>query len=354
MNERSIREMNKSKPQSKSARLPRLGFLGAGWIGRNRMECIAKTGMAEIASVCDSAPECVAKVLETHPEIKVSSCFNELLELDLDGIVIATPSAMHATQSIQALEKGFAVFCQKPLGRNVAEVGSIIGAAQKANRLLAIDQSYRYTDGMRTVQQEIASGSIGEVYCCDMTFHNGYGPDKPWFYDPNLSGGGCVMDLGVHMVDLALWTLGFPSIRKVTSSLFASGKPLEKSWNQVEDYGVATIELSSRTVVRLACSWNLSVGCNAIISAMFYGSKGGLGFQNLNGSFYDFITERFSGTARTRLSSPPDEWGGRAAVDWATRLRQNPSFDSEVAHAIEVAAVLDAIYGKVQNTACVA
>jgi predicted dehydrogenase len=336
---------------NRNNRLPRLGFLGAGWIGRHRMQCIANSGAAEIASICDSSPDCVAAVAKTYPDIAIAESLDELLDGDLDGIVIATPSALHPEQSVRALQRNLAVFCQKPLGRTAREVAAIIRAAQAADRILGVDFSYRFTDGMQKIKQAIASGSIGDVYACDLTFHNAYGPDKPWFYDPSLSGGGCVMDLGVHLVDLALWTLNFPSLLNATSKLFAAGKPLQQSSGQVEDYGIATIELSSGVVVRIACSWKLPVGCDAIISANFFGSQGALAFQNVNGSFYDFVTERFSGTSRTILSSPPDDWGGRAAVAWAKQLQQNRSFDLEVAHAIEVAAVLDAIYGREKSSA---
>jgi predicted dehydrogenase len=310
------------------------------------MECIARSGVAEIACICDSSQAAVAGVIQSHPEIRVAECFDEMLEVGLDGIVIATPSALHAEQSIRALQNGMAVFSQKPLGRTAAEVRSIIRAAQAADRLLGVDFSYRFTDGMRRVHDAIASGRIGEIYACDLMFHNAYGPDKPWFYDPKLSGGGCVMDLGVHLVDLALWNLGFPSVARVTGNLFAGGKPLESNPSQVEDYGIATVEFASGAVAHLACSWKLSAGCDAIISASFYGSNGGLAFRNVNGSFYDFVAEQFTGTSRTLLSSPPDEWGGRAAVAWANQLKQDPGFDPEVARSIEVAEVLDAIYGR--------
>jgi predicted dehydrogenase len=326
--------------------LPKLGFLGAGWIGRQRMECIAASGVADVACICDSSQAAVAGVIESHPEIRVAECFDDLLEAGLDGVVIATPSALHAEQSIRALQNGMAVFCQKPLGRTAAEVSSIIRAAQTADRLLGVDFSYRFTDGMRRVNEAIASGSIGEVYACDLIFHNAYGPDKPWFYDRKLSGGGCVMDLGVHLVDLALWALDFPLINRAWGNLFAGGKQLENNSSQVEDYGIATVEFASGAVAHMACSWKLSVGCDAIISASFYGSNGGLSFRNVNGSFYDFVAEQFKGTARTLLSSPPDEWGGRAAVAWANQLGQDPKFDPEVAHAIDVATVLDGIYGR--------
>jgi predicted dehydrogenase len=334
------------RPTPAGKALPKLGFLGAGWIGRHRMESIAESATAEIVYVCDSSRDVVARVAQENPEIRIATSFDELLDAGLDGVVIATPSALHAEQSIRALESGLAVFCQKPLGRNADEAAAIVQAAERANRLLGVDLSYRFTQGMQRVRDAILAGQIGDVYACDLVFHNAYGPDKPWFYDPKLSGGGCVIDLGVHLVDLALWTQNFPRVERVDSRLFASGKPLKNSAAAVEDYAIATIEFKTGVVARLACSWKLPVGCDAIISASFYGSRGGLAFHNVNGSFYDFVAEQFNGTSRTILASPPDAWGGRAAVAWASQLANTPQFDPEVHHAVEVAAVLDRIYGR--------
>ena len=291
-------------------------------------------------------PHRLRRRCKTVPGAKVARTFEEMLNAGLDGIVIATPSAMHAEQSIHALEKGLAVFCQKPLGRTADEVASIVNAAEKANRLLGVDLSYRFTEGMSLIRDAISNNRIGKIFACDLVFHNAYGPDKPWFYDPALSGGGCVMDLGVHLVDLVLWLLDFPAVSSVRSNLFAAGEPLQKGTNQVEDYATATLELADGVVAQLACSWKLSAGCDAMISAKFYGTGGGLSFHNVKGSFYDFRAEEFHGTSRTTLATPPDAWGGRAAVAWARQLQKNSAFDSEIRHSIQVAAVLDRIYGR--------
>src|SRR4051812_49769842 len=322
---------------------PRLGFLGTGWIGRNRMQAIAESGAAEVSMICDSSSGCVEEALRIVPGAKVAQDFEELLNSGLDGLVIATPSALHAQQSIKALDRGLAVFCQKPLGRTAKEVLSIVTAAENANRLLGVDLSYRFTEGMRLIQQAISRGEIGHVYAIDLVFHNAYGPDKPWFYDPKLSGGGCVMDLGVHLVDLALWTLGFPAVARVTAQLFAGGKRLERG-TACEDYCAAQLELSTGAVAQLACSWRLSAGQQCVIEASFYGTRGAASLRNVGGSFYDFEACKMRGTAREVLVSPPDEWGGRAAVDWAERLGRSRSFDAEAMHLGATADALDRIY----------
>src|SRR5512133_310827 len=110
--------------QQAKGNAPRLGFLGTGWIGRNRMQAIAESGAAEVAMICDSSSGCVEEALHIVPSAKVARDFDELLHSGLDGVVIATPSALHAQQSIQALDGGLAAFCQKPLGRTAKEVAS--------------------------------------------------------------------------------------------------------------------------------------------------------------------------------------------------------------------------------------
>jgi len=323
---------------------PRVGFLGLGWIGRNRMEAIAQSGFVNIVGLSDSAPDRAVDAARNLPGTEVVDSFGALLDLELDGVVIATPSALHAEQTAEALERGLAVFCQKPLGRDGAETQRVIQIAREQDRLLAVDLSYRFISCLQKLNQICRSGELGEIYAIDLMFHNAYGPDKAWFYDPKLSGGGCVIDLGIHLVDLALWNLGFPAVTNVTSRLFAGGKPIQSGRNLVEDYAVATLALESGAAIRMACSWRLPAGCDAVISGSFFGTKGGAAFHNVDGSFYDFAAERFRGTKRESLDCPREQWGGRAAVHWATQLAAGSGFDPEILHLRHVAEALDAIY----------
>jgi len=325
---------------------PRLGFLGVGWIGRNRMEAIATDGAAEVVAIADADARMREVAGELEPRAASLASIDALLDLPLDGLVIATPSALHAQQAEAALARGMAVFCQKPLARTAAETRGVIDAARRADRLLGVDLSYRDTQAMQQVRACVAAGEIGEVYAVDLVFHNAYGPDKAWFRDPALSGGGCVIDLGIHMVDLALWTLDFPAVQAVSGCLHAGGRRLALPSAEVEDHAVAQFELADGCVVRLACSWNLPAGRDAVIEARFHGTRGGAAMRNVGGSFYDFVAERFEGTRTQPLAAPPDDWGGRAAMHWARRLAAGTRFDPEVARLAQVAEVLDAIYAR--------
>jgi predicted dehydrogenase len=325
-------------------RRPRVGFLGVGWIGRHRMEAMAQTGLVEVAAIADALPGNAAEAGALAPDAAQVGSLDALLEQGLDGIVIATPSALHAAQSIAALDAGVAVFCQKPLGRDRAEVDAVIAAARAADRLLGIDLSYRGTAGMRAIRDKVREGALGHVHAIDLTFHNAYGPDKPWFYDPQLSGGGCMMDLAVHLIDLALWVLDFPAVEGIEADLFVKGERLVDRGSQVEDLGLATIRLAGGTVVRVAASWHLHAGQDAVIAAEFQGTQGGAAFRNVGGSFYDFSAELFCGTSRETLTGPGDAWGGQMAAEWAARLARSPAYDPDCERLAEVAGVLDGIY----------
>jgi len=334
-----------------STRPPRLGFLGVGWIGLSRMRAVVQAGAAEVACIADAAPESAGRAVQAaltamqSPPRTVAS-LEQLLEEELDGIVIATPSGQHSRQAIEALTRGMAVFCQKPLATTAAEAAHVVAVARALDKLLAVDFCYRTVGGVPELARLVRSGELGEVFAVDLTFHNAYGPDKAWFYDRQQSGGGCVMDLGIHLIDLLLWTLEFPEVLEVRSHLYAEGRPLAQSEPALEDYAAVELRLSSGAVARLACSWRLPAGQDAVIEATFYGTRGAMILRNVNGSFYEFTVEHCEGTRRRIIAAPPDDWGGRAVCSWAQRLAGSATFDSATERLVAVSAIIDRIYGR--------
>ena len=322
-----------------------LGFIGLGWIGRSRMQALLATGEAEAVAICDPSPQCAAEACKLAPGALIVSSVEDVLACNPDGLVIATPSALHAAQCMEALDAGTAVFCQKPLGRNAAEVAAVHDAARRADRLLGVDLSYRHTAAMQAIREQVRGGLLGKVFAADLVFHNAYGPQSSWFWQPELSGGGSLIDLGVHLVDLALWTLDFPDVLEAHATLLREGRPVHPG--EVEDYATGEIVLSNGATVRLACSWNLNAGEDAVIEASFYGTQASARMRNEGGSFFDFTGDLLKGTSSERLASPPDEWGGRAAVDWLKRLAAGEGFAGSTSGLLETTRVLDRLYGRV-------
>jgi predicted dehydrogenase len=324
---------------------PKLGFVGVGWIGRNRLEAIAKEDIANIKLISDPNPEFSREALKLLSGAYSVPSLKEIVSSEVDGVIIATPSALHASQAIEAIKRNKAVFCQKPLGRDAHEVRQVVEAAKERDVLLGVDFSYRFTRGITALKSVLDSGELGEIYGANLIFHNAYGPDKPWYFDPKLAGGGCVMDLGVHLVDLLVWLLKNPEVDEVSSQLFSKGKLIADAKEQVEDYAVAQLLINNSIAVQMACSWNLPAGSDAVIEVSFYGTGGGVSFKNINGSFYDFVSERYCGTSSQIISVPGDTWGGKAAVAWAEELATNGNrFNPDAYQYIKAAEILDMIY----------
>ncbi len=331
---------------------PRIAFVGLGWIGVHRLKTITTSDAVEIAALYDERRDASEAARRLVPNASVISSYDEILEDSIDGVVIATPNALHVPQTVAALRAGISVFCQKPLGCNVLEVFQAVSAARASNCLLAVDFSYRFIPGMQQIRKLVQSGALGKIFSVDLKFHNGYGPDKQWFYERAASGGGCVLDLGIHLIDLALWALEFPRVADVTSTLFKQGHLIKQACEEVEDYAVARMQTVDGVVLNLTCSWNLHVGADAEIEVCFYGTEGAASLRNVNGSFYTFVAEKYQRSQREPLYQTSSngewaqEWSGMAALDWCRRLADGEGFSSNTEEFLSSAAVIDRIYAR--------
>jgi predicted dehydrogenase len=326
--------------------LPRLGFLGVGWIGRHRMEAVRRAGEAQVSAVADLDADAARAGAGAVGCSSVCSDIDELLGFELDGVVIATPTALHAEQARRALEHGVPVFCQKPLGRTAGECQALVELARGANVPLGVDMSYRHVSAVTAALAYLRGGAIGDVHAAELVFHNAYGPDKAWVRDVELAGGGALIDLGCHLIDLARLFLGPLEPDSIHADLFAAGARLDPDPAVVEDQAFAQVTLADGRVVRLACSWWLPAGTDAVIEASFLGEGRALRIRNVGGSFYDFEAVLLDGREAEQIAAPPDDWGPRALVQWARQLRNGRRFDPEVEQLVQVARVIDGIYGR--------
>jgi predicted dehydrogenase len=346
--------LRSERDQSKALDEPlKLGFLGLGWIGRKRLQAIATSPEFAITALADADNNCVQQALAdvpTHQPLCTTS-FEELLECDLDAVVIATPSALHARQAITALEHGLAVFCQKPLAITAHDTAQVIAAARANDRLLRVDYCYRHIQGMSALRERIASGALGELLSMELAFHNAYAPGKQWCFDPDLAGGGCLIDLGTHLLDLSLWLLDYPHLSFRDSHLFAQGHRLTPGDGRVEDFAVANFNLPNGAPVRLSCAWNGHVGRDASIEMLLHGTRASAVWRNVNGSFYDFEVALLHGAQQELLGQFPDDWGGRALSAFLQRLRIDNRFHSDAMGHMAGARLIDDCYQRTQPAA---
>lgn len=328
------------------------------------MQAVLDAGAADARVVADPLPATAAAVRLVAPDAAVVDTLEEALSLEPDGVVIATPSALHAEQALTALTAGFPVFCQKPLGRTAREAETVVAAARERDLLLGVDFAYRETRAGRRMRSLVRSGRLGRIYAARLAFHNAYGPDAAWYYDAALSGGGCLIDLGVHLVDLVLWLLGFPTVEGATGRLYAEGRLLEppvdgaslgevgasyapgdlRARGHVETFAAATLHLDGGVSVQLECSWRLHAGRDAVIRADLYGTRAAASLRNVDGSFYDLTLDLLHATRSERVCGPPDAWPGRTLIAWARRLARGQGFDPAALHLLDVCRVVDRLY----------
>ena len=121
----------------------RLGFLGVGWMGTKRLEAVTRLGVGEIVAVCDPARDRVARARALATGAVACGTIEEMVDHDLDGVVICTPSALHTRECLECLEWGLPIFCQKPLASTAAETTAVVLEAQTQDCLIDVDLCYR-------------------------------------------------------------------------------------------------------------------------------------------------------------------------------------------------------------------
>jgi predicted dehydrogenase len=310
------------------------------------MQVLAEAGAAEVAALCDPDPQRVeAARAGLARRAVVCSDFDALLDAGLDGVVIATPNDLHEPQAAAAMERGLAVFSQKPLAVSGAGTRRLLELARQRNIVLGVDLSYRYLAGVPELKARIAAGELGVVTAAELCFHNAYGPDASWYYELSRAGGGCLLDLGCHLLDLCHWLLGARDPVQVHGHCSRHGEVLPHPVSAPEDFVMAEVGYAAGLRVHLSCSWRASAGRGALITCRVFGTRGGATIRNVGGSFYDFRVELHHGAESRVLAEPPDAWPGRALLDWAQRLASEAG-GADLEHLATTAAVIDRIYGR--------
>jgi predicted dehydrogenase len=260
-----------------------LGFAGLGVAGKAMIEHLPKEPRLKLAAVQDTNPTLVTQIAEQYASPWHGESFENMLRApSLDAVVISTPNSFHVPQAEAALRAGKHVLVQKPLATTSAGARATIETAAATGRLLFVDYSYRLLETAAVARATLAQ--IGGVRAVSAAFHNVGGPraGRDWFFDPQLSGGGAIMDLGVHMIDFILALL---QPREATLERAA----LEhRPGFRVEHQASLQLEMDG-VPVDLGVSWGAPLP-QTEISVSVDGERGRLRWHNVDGSFAHFQT----------------------------------------------------------------
>ncbi len=275
-----------------SSRL-RVAVVGLG-IGSHHARVVAGSGKAELVALCDAS---TARLEHCGKELAVKTLFNDykkmLRETRPDAVIVATPNVHHAPITIAALNAGAHVLCEKPMAMNTREALRMADAADRKKRKLMINFSYRFTPAAWALKQIVDSGAVGDVYYAKTRWHRNRGIPGfgGWFGQKKLSGGGPLIDLGVHRIDMAMWLMGDPNPVSVSGSTYnklgsALARKMKKSFD-VEDLAVALIRFDNGATLIAEISWMLNGERNEDMATYLYGTKAGICHRNL-GDSYDY------------------------------------------------------------------
>jgi predicted dehydrogenase len=276
----------------------RAGVIGLG-MGRHHIAGYQSHPAAQVVAIADVNETLLDEIGERYNVPKRYTSVEAMLAQEhLDVVSIATPNVLHKSLSLAAFAAGCHVLCEKPMAMNAAEGRAMLAAAEKANRRLMINFSYRFTEQSMALKAQVEAGVLGEVYFARTIWHRRRGIPKlgSWFGQKALSGGGPLIDLGVHRLDLALWLMGYPRPVWVLGSTYnplATALAQERGFQyDVEDLAVGLVKFENGATLELEASWAANIQEQELMETRLYGTLGGLVQRNLEET-YKFEAELY-------------------------------------------------------------
>ena len=258
----------------------RIGIIGCGGMGRSAHVngFYAHEPRVELVAACDILPERTQAVADGgFPGIAQYTDYRELLkDPSIDAVDICTPNDLHSEIAVAALKAGKHVFCEKPDAIDAKKAAAMRDAAAKAGKVLMVMRNNRFTDAAKYLRRFVDEGRAGEIYAgrCGWQRRRGIPGKGGWFTTKARSGGGPLIDLGVHMIDLAVWLMGNPrpvavsgqTFRKfadagdVSDSVHSSfGDAVKGGTFDVEDLAMGFIRFDNGAVLQIEFSWASNV-----------------------------------------------------------------------------------------------
>jgi predicted dehydrogenase len=326
--------------------------IGVG-VGKAHVRGYREHPRAEVVALADINGERLKKVNEELRVPKLYTSVEEMLKNEkLDVVSVATPNKFHKPLTVQALEAGCHVLCEKPMAMNAGEAQQMLDAASRAGKRIMINFSYRFVSHAQCMKRQVDAGLLGEIYYAQTIWHRrrgmpGFGG---WFGQKTMAGGGPLIDLGVHRLDLALWLMGYPKPVWVMGSTYdhiasriaeAAGKEYD-----VEDLAVGMIRFDNGATLEIEASWAANVQERERMETRLLGTEGGCFFFNLDEGYkwdLKFFVER-EGQQFDLAPHAPVKGGVSAMRHFVDSIVNDRPHIATGEEGMTVMQILDAIY----------
>ena len=250
----------------------RVGIVGCGGIANGKhLPAMKRNGNFEFVAFCDLIEERAQKAKEEYgtEDSKVYTDYNDLLKEDIEAVYVLTPNSVHAPVSIAAMEAGKNVMCEKPMAKTYDEAKKMVETAERTGKVLTIGYQSRYRGDSAYLKKACVNGDLGEIYYAKAhAIRRRAVPTWGVFLDAEKQGGGPLIDIGTHALDLTLWMMDNYEPASVTGSVFrklADQKETGNAWGDwdpevftVEDSAFGFIKMKNGATIQLEASWALN------------------------------------------------------------------------------------------------
>lgn len=340
----------------------RLGIIGAGAIGEKHAIAAEQVG-ATVARVVDKSPERAATLAARHnavSDVEVAALWDDDT---LDAVVICVPNFLHHPLALQAMRAGKDVLLEKPMALSAIDCEELADVAEQSRRILQIGYTHRFTAVGSAAHDYITTGALGDIYHAKAHLHlrRGIPGLGGWFTNKAMSGGGALIDLGVHLIDLVLYLLGQPQTISVSGKAYSifgvkmedyiyetmwAGPPNYSGTFDVEDHATAMIVFDSGATMDLQVAWacNLPAGTTPDSMVAILGDRGGMSFE-LFGDHLLLRNQVAGRNADCKMSLAPADQMELQMEDFLTAVRtRRPGIGATPLEGQKVQFIVDSIY----------
>ena len=237
-----------------------VGIIGVQGYGRTYFKEIKELTYAKVAAVCDAKAEVLSQVSDAEGIASRYSDYREMLkDPAVDAVFIATPHFLHHRMTLDALNAGKHVFCEKPLAMNTEEANEMARLAREKGLLLSCHYNRRQSPAVKMLAQAHRAGEFGDVYQMNakwMARYTGFmfAESSSWRVKKAQAGGGILIGRGSHMIDAALYILGMPKVKSVGANISSRLTGFE-----VDDYASVFLRLQNGAGIHVECSYENNI-----------------------------------------------------------------------------------------------
>ncbi len=250
----------------------RVAIIGLGSVAQLvHLPNLVKIKNAEITAVAEINKSRLNSVADKYGIKKRYSDYTQLLNNeDIEAVIISTPTHLHKQMVIDCLTAGKDVLVEKPLARNSSEGKEMIDCAKKNNKKLMVGMNLRYRPDSMLIRSLIDAGEIGIPFYIKCGWIRKQSSSEKWFSRREEAGGGVILDLGIHLIDLALWLADYPK------AISISTKNYHHHSKNLEDTSISLIRCENSVTINIEASWNLAEQKDTFYTNV-YGTKGSIG-----------------------------------------------------------------------------